>query len=197
MTTVVTRLYESLEMAEAMAGHLQGLGFPASTMDIIQQSGSSSAMERMDEARVSGQASEVYAQQLTAQRALLVVRAPDTPFGAARTAMIAVDQFPSVEVDLDSQNQFLSDNLKAEYGSSVLTSHRMWLTNPMETRNGTTSRGLSASFGIPMLLARKASGQMSIIPGGRFLSSIFFPMALISPRKRSSSVMSGGRRMFG
>ena len=123
---------------------------------------------------------------------LVVVRAPFTPFGAARKAMDIVDATPSVDSAVADNNTLVSETIRRELTLSVMTNHRLFLTDTKEMarNNGRISTG----FGWRLLSRRKE--KSSVIRGGRFMSRAFWPMALLSSKKSKLSVYRGGKKFL-
>lgn len=190
MTTVVSRLYPNKNAADAVVSALHEAGFPADTVDVI---GAGDNLEaRIEASRVPRKAAATYAQEVTGDVNLVVVRAPFTPFGAAREAMAIVDDgnpHPSAVTD---NNAFVKDHPDRDLFISVLTGHPLFLTSRTEMRR---QRGLvSKSFGWKSLSAPKA--RSSAISGGRFMSKAFWPMPLTSAKKDKLSVYRGGKKFL-
>lgn len=191
MTTLVTRLYDDPAHADAVAARLKADGFPEATIDIIEQGSRMSAQERIEAAGVPAAIARQYAQHLTSTRALLVVRAPFVPFGAARRAMEVADDHPAVNAGVAEQNLNLPDRPDPERFLSVLGSHRLFLTDRLETRARTTPRGLSKSFNIPTLAEKGRRVRPAVIDAPQ-VSAFFFPFALVSRRRSGTAKMLKG-----
>lgn len=151
MATIVTRLYEDPAHADAVVATLKADGFPESSMDVIEQRSRVSALAQISDAGIPDEIAQQYAQHLTSQRALLVVRAPFVPFGAARRAIEVADTYPAFDAGVVNENKNIPDEPDPKLFLSVLTSHRLFFTNAYETRSGTTPRGFSKAFQIPLL----------------------------------------------
>ena len=125
MTTVVTRLYESKAVADRVAEVLRADGFPEATLDVI----TSADAGRIAASRVEERAAERYASAMTEGRALLVCRAPFTPFGAARRAQEVADSEPWIDAGVANQNRYIEEKPDlGKYRSSVLQNHPMMMT---------------------------------------------------------------------
>ncbi|WP_224814320.1 hypothetical protein [Hasllibacter sp. MH4015] len=155
MTTVVTRLYDDAAHADAVVAALKVEGFPESALDVIEQRSRTSAEDQITDAGVPANVAQQYAQHLTSSRALLVVRAPFVPFGAAKRAIEEADKYPSYNAGVANQNLNVPDQVDRELFLSILPSHRLFLTGLYELRNNLKPRGLSNAFRIPLLAKRK------------------------------------------
>lgn len=197
MTTIITRLYETQSEAESVTAALAADGFPADSYDIITQTGASSAMEAIEGAEVPRASAELYAQALTAQRALVVVRAPEVPFGAARNAVIAVDEISSLDAGVENENVFVSPTPRRELRISVFDNHPRFMTSIYQIIGyNAAGRREKGTLGFPTLLHRRRPASDSIVAGGMLAFRTLFPAQTLIRRQRESSVISGGRRFF-
>lgn len=154
MTTIVTRLYEDPTHADAAVATLKADGFPDDCMDIVEQRSRTSAQDQIEAAGVPTDVAQQYAQHLTSNRALLVVRAPFAPFGAARRAIEVANEYPAFNAGVSNENMNIPDRENPELFLSILPSHRLFLTGMYELRNDLKPRGLSNAFRIPTLSKR-------------------------------------------
>ncbi|MEJ6391875.1 hypothetical protein V8J82_01325 [Gymnodinialimonas sp. 2305UL16-5] len=184
MTTLVTRLYDDPAHADAVVANLKEAGFPNNCMDVIAQASGASAQDRITNAGVPEATAQQYAQHLTSDRALLVVRAPFVPFGAARRAIELADERPAVDAGVANENVNLPDAPKSEYFLSVFGSHRLFLTNRYEVRQGTTPRGFSHAFGIPLLSQKGKRMRPAVIQRGPI-----FRMKPLSHKRTTSNLL--------
>lgn len=183
MTTVITRLYQDNKTAGSVVSALKEAGFPDDTIDVLA-AGESDLAEALAKARVPAAAAETYAGEISGDTTLVVVRAPFTPFGAARKAIEIADATPAAPSAVTDNNAHISDTMKRELTLSVMTDHRLFLTDTKEMarNNGRISTG----FGWRMLSRRQK--KTSAISGGRFMSRAFWPMALLMKKKTGLSV---------
>ncbi len=191
MTTLVTRLYENPVHADAVIAALKEDGFPETSMTVVEQSGTSSAQDNIEAAGVPTGIARQYAQHLTSKRALVVVRAPFVPFGAARRAIEVADTYPSFKAGVMDQNLNIPDEPDPSLFVSILGSHRLFLTNALDVRNDLKPRGLSKAFGIPTLAERPKKIRPSVI-STKAISSFFLPFALTSRRRSGTARMLSG-----
>jgi len=189
MTTVVTRLYESKAVADRVAEVLRADGFPEATLDVI----TSADAGRIAASRVEERAAERYASAMTEGRALLVCRAPFTPFGAARRAQEVADSEPWIDAGVANQNRYIEEKPDlGKYRSSVLQNHPMMMTRDDYVGSGWSGWRLSDVFGFPTISRRKERPD-NLSPGHK--STWFWPGKLLSTKPRRSSVFHGGRHM--
>ena len=189
MTTIITRLYRDAAQANDAASALTSAGFPAEALDIITHG----TVDTMESAKVGADNAALYKAAIDDNRALLVARAPMTPFGLARKVMDTVDQFESIYVPGASPNQHVSEQLKPDLSLSILSDHPRFMTpdmNPIANEN----RGLvSNAFAIPLLSERRKRYDA---PNHGHVSTKFLPFPLLKKHKASRSVISGGSTPF-
>jgi len=189
MTTVVTRLYESKAVADRVAEVLRAEGFPEATLDVITTADAATIAA----SRVEDRAAERYASAMTEGRALLVCRAPFTPFGAARRAQEVADGEAWIDAGVANQNRYIEEKPDlGKYTSSVLQNHPMMMTRDDYVGSGWSGWRLSDVFGFPTISRRKERPD-NLSPGHK--STWFWPGKLLSTKPRRSSVFHGGRHM--
>jgi hypothetical protein len=177
MTTIITRLYADAAKADHVAGRLRAAGHGAGTIDVIGAGGDLHG--RLAAAGVGAAAAAAYAGGIASGGSLVVVRAPFNPIGAARNAMMIVDDTPSVAVGLESENVYVRHRPEGSRFLSILSDHpRIFASDAMEGRK----RGLaSEAFGIRTLSARKtktsAMGKARRIMTGNLRSRTFLTSA--------------------
>ncbi|MEX3015962.1 hypothetical protein [Gymnodinialimonas hymeniacidonis] len=181
MSTIVTRLYEDPANADAAVETLKAEGFPESCMSVVEQASRRSAQDMIEEAGVPADAAQQYAQHLTANRALLVVRAPFAPFGAARRAIEVADSYPAFNAGVANENMNIPEEPNPELFLSILPSHRLFLTNMLDVRNDLKPRGFSRAFGIPTLSEKPKKRMRPAVIDQRFAD---FAFPLLSRRHR-------------
>jgi hypothetical protein len=130
---------------------------------------------------------------MTAGQALVVVRAPFAPMGAARNAMKVVDRTGSIKVGLATENEYIREQPDIVRAGSILEGHPLVMSNPH--RNPPHGHILGAN---PISAPRT---RRSAIAGGRHMSRMFWPMRLVSASaKEGTSAIRGGwlfSSMFG
>jgi hypothetical protein len=192
MTTIITRLYSDAATARGVASALMANGHDQDTIDVIGKEGAGGAAERMRAARVAPAAAAAYADAVAAGKALIVVRAPFAPMGAARNAMKIVDRTPSIKVGVADENAYIRETPSMTHRSSVLPGTTFFMSNPHR------SMSHGHIFGAKLLSAHKQ--KRSAIAGGKHISRLFWPMRLISAPRARHSAMHGTwlfSRMFG
>jgi len=176
MTTIVTRLYENAAHADDVVAQLKAEGFPDSTMDVIEQGAQSSAEDRIVEAGVPASVAQQYAQHLSVGRGLLVVRAPFAPFGAAKTAIDTANMHPAFDAGVANENMHIPKEFDDRRYLSVLSNHRLFLTNHLDVDNGLKPRGISAAFGIPTLSYSHHRKRMHAAVMDKRFGAFLFPL---------------------
>ncbi|WP_309663389.1 hypothetical protein [Tabrizicola sp.] len=187
MTTIITRLYANTAAAQAAVADLMGRGHGEDYIDIISREGDGTVRDRMLAARVSSAAAAAYAAPVSNGNALVVVRAPFNPVGAARNAMRALDRHPSIKVGLDSEDEYIREQPRVEVRGSILMNHPLFMSHDMAARERGT---VSSAFGVRTLSPQKT--KTSAISGGGFMSTKLLPFALLSRSKEKSSVIKDG-----
>ena len=189
MTTVVTRLYESKAVADRVADVLRADGFPEATLDVITAADAG----RIAASRVEERAAERYAKAMTEGRALLVCRAPFTPFGAARRAQEVADSEAWIDAGVANQNRYIQEKPDLErYSSSVLEYHPLMMTRDDYVGSGWAEWRFSDVFGFTTV-SRRRERPDNLSPGHK--STWFWPGKMLSTKPRRSSVFHGGRHM--
>lgn len=186
MTTIITRLYPSGTAAHAVADALMEAGHNASYVDIISQADPAA----MTAARVSASAAAAYAKAMTGGQALLVIRAPFSPIGAANSAKAVVGRYASVDAGVSNEDDYIREQARGDRFLSILTDHPRFLSQDIGPGKGRTRTTVSSAFGMPLLSAYKT--KRSVTADGTYISSKFWPMRLVSANKTKRSVISGG-----
>jgi len=192
MTTVISRLYPNEKAAQAVVSALHDVGFPADTTDIVTANHGGNLADAIKATRVASDAASIYAQELKNDTALMVVRAPFTPFGAAREAMNVVDGFDALSSAVTDNNVLVRDEPARELFLSILPNHPLFMTDRREM--GRNDGRISHGFGWRLLSPRRT--KASAMSGGRFMSRLFWPMPLLSQKKNKSSVYKGGKKFL-
>jgi hypothetical protein len=159
MTTIITRIYKDEAAANAVADALRAKAFPGDMFDVI--SGGADVTGRMATAQVADAEAAVYGPMVEQGNALVVVRAPFAPFGAARTAMQVADEGGPLEVKVDNANRYMGlDGHSARIEMAV--QHRYWAGVIPHILNETNSMGRGMApfrfssdlFGMPTIKHR-------------------------------------------
>ncbi|MEJ6388035.1 hypothetical protein [Gymnodinialimonas ulvae] len=175
MSTIVTRLYEDPANADAAVATLKAEGFPEDCMSVVEQRSRRSAQDMIEEAGVPSDVAQQYAQHLSANRALLVVRAPFVPFGAARRAIEVADTYPAFDAGVANENINIPEEPNPDLFLSILPSHRLFLTNMLDVRNDLKPRGFSRAFRIPLLSEKPKKRMRPAVIDQRF-GDFLFPL---------------------
>jgi hypothetical protein len=164
MTTIITRLYPDEATAQAVAGQLTSAGHAARTIDVI--TAGADLHGRLAAARVPDASAAAYAGGISAGNALLVVRAPFNPIGAANHAMSVVDRAASIDAGVVNENAYVREQVRSDLFLSVLTDHPLFFTPDM----GARKRGpVSEAFGM-RLLSRNVTKTSAVGKGRRILT---------------------------
>jgi hypothetical protein len=191
MTTIITRLYADKATADAVAGALAGNGFPASIYDVIPAGADAAA--RIRAAGVRKAFVDAVAEKLTGGRALVVVRAPFSPIGAARLAMELVDGAESIHLAGIDQNDYVESQPDPRLSLSVLTDHPRFFSMDIIPGSNLRPGLISDAFGIRLLTSRKRN---SAIRGGGYMSTKFLPFPLLIRGRKAKSAIQGGGTPF-
>lgn len=187
MTTIVSRLYADAPAANAAVADLRAAGLAASLYDVIGRDGAGSAAARMKAARVGAASAAAYGERIERGNVLLVVRAPLTPFGFARTVMDIVDRHESIRVPGAVPDEYIREEIGSRYYISVLTDHPRFFTQDI-TPGSLIRRGpVTAAWGMPMLKRYKT--RFSAMTGTRHMSRFFWPQRLVSPNRHKNRVL--------
>lgn len=188
MTTVVSRLYDSVDTATRVADRLRLKGFPESTLSIVTAA-DASALAR---ARVSEGVAASYVRAMTGRQAVLVVRAPVTPFGAARVAMATADAEPWIDTGRGAANEYIREVANLDnLNPSALTNHPLMMTRDDYVGSGWAQWKMSDIFGFTTVSPRR-DYRVKVLRN-RYMSRAFWPGRLLSAKPRKSSVFAGGR----
>jgi hypothetical protein len=182
MTTIITRLYADTSTARAVASTLVAQGHAQDTVDVITRDGGGDLVSRMLAARVRQGAAAQYASAVEEGKALVVVRAPFSPMGAARHAMKIADKTASIKVGVANENDYIREDPKVNTRNSLLAGNPMVMSNPFRPLPHAHILGSN-----PILAPRS---RRSAIAGGKFMSRMFWPMRLVSANaKEGTSAM--------
>lgn len=213
MTTIISRLYKDESTAKKVMKDLKTRGFPDKLMEMV--GAGEDAQSKMEAAHVNSTSAAAYAGKMAEGNAVVVVRAPVTPFGIAKAAMEIVDSKPSIDAGVENENEFIrSSPAPRKSGGipgAILSDHPRFLT-PAPSERKTEPSTITDKFGFQLL----SSGprQSSVMPGGklmtspphlregerrksvmdepRHMSTAFWPMPLLDTSERRSSVRRGG-----
>lgn len=204
MTTIISRLYDSPDTAEAAADALRAAGHDPDTIAIVAPAAGTDAETAISAAGVGHVSAAAYARAMPPGAALLVVRAPFTPFGRARSAMRIADGFGPRPVPGTNPDQHVPDQPRPRIFHPAIGRHAHVLTFDMPPHIARRRGLVSAAFGLPLLTGGRVrpaglpSGwrltggllpllwrrrpRRSLLPAGSFLSRLFWPLPLLSRR---------------
>ncbi|MCY4153128.1 MAG: hypothetical protein OXE94_12965 [Aestuariivita sp.] len=187
MTTVISRLYAEANAAEAVLQELRKTGFPESTLSVVSEA----VVDNIIATRVPSQDAAIYAERMQPENVLVVVRAPVTPFGAARNAMAIVDGTPSLSVGVANPNRYIREVANPSRFLSVLTDHPRYLTPDFGPDHPRERGFISDGMSWPILTRHREGRSGS---SGWFASTKILPFPLLAGRSGRNSAISGGRR---
>lgn len=173
-TTIVTRLFASIDTAAKAKAALLQQKHPETTIDVIAP-GTNAEMQ-MRAARVSESAAKAYAKAMPKGGALIVVRAEFFPMGAARNAMDIVDQFEALDAGVENENLYIPTETPRKL--SIDPTHRHWASYAEGRKRGMVSEAFGwktvysgtkffgTFFGKPLTGAGKYWGTFAGTPTG-------------------------------
>jgi hypothetical protein len=183
MTTIITRLFKDTAGAQAAVNDLLDRGHSDSTVEVISGGGDASLADRMRAARVNARSTAAYAPLVAKGHALLVVRAPFNPMGAARNAMQTLDRYPTIAVAGVDANDYIREDTRADVHRNLYPGTVFFMSNP--------HRALGHGHVMGQNQVLPSRPRNSAIPGGGFMSTRFWPMKLLSREKERHSVTEG------
>jgi hypothetical protein len=194
MTTLITRLYDDEETAAATARRLNREGLPRNALRVITAQGLSreEIAAKMSRANVHESAVATYADHVAAGAALLVVRATYKPLGAARITRDITARTKARVVGEVVDDHYFPDG--PDHAPSVLKDHPRFLSLDLDT--GEYKGGsVSAEIGIPLLTRGHRNRPLHVFRGGAHMSRWFWPMPLVTRKRKANSAISGGRHV--
>ncbi|WP_295079917.1 hypothetical protein [Tabrizicola sp.] len=192
MTTIITRLYPDLATAQRVVAALEANGHMPATIDIITKASGVASETRMIDARVPSASAAAYAPGIAKGAALVVVRAPFAPLGAARDAMKVVNRTAAIDVGIEDEDHYIREQPRVDISGKVLQGTVFFMSNPFKPLRHDHVLGSN-----PILPAKP---RTSAIRGGAYMSTKFWPMKLISTNRQANSAISGGflfSKLFG
>lgn len=208
-TTVISRAYADERSAIGIQGRLYRQGFPRHQITVVSPNGETTqkVTERLTRALMPEDAAKTYAARIADGASVVIVRATYKPLGAVRIANETFATSGALDIDLDEE-QFRVPTPK-DHAPSILKDHPLFLT--MRPRGDVERGTMSEQFGLRLLSARKT--RHSVISGGKlmlggrvktgrvatsakrgggYMSRAFWPMPLLSKKKRGLSVTRDG-----
>ncbi len=187
MTTVISRLYADSGAANAVVQELRNANFPENTVSVVTEASADAIVST----RVPSADAAIYAQAMQPENVLVVVRAPVTPFGAARAAMAIADSTPALSVGAANPNYHIREVANPSRFLTVLTDHPRYLTPDLGPDHPRERGFVSDGMSWP-LLTRHRQGRSG--SSGWFSSTKILPFPLLRRKSGSNSAISGGRR---
>lgn len=145
MTTIVSRLFADMTTAEQAVTALKLQNHPDGNITLI--AAADGAHGAMLEAGVPEDSADAYAAAMGPGNAVVVVRAPVTPFGAARNAIDTMNEFDSLDAGVANENYYVTTDAQDDLlmDLKVDRTHRYWATWGYERKRGR----VSDAFGMP------------------------------------------------
>lgn len=215
MTTIHTRLYSNQRIARSVQDRLYREGFPRHVMRVFNANSGedvSAIEQRISAACVPAREAAVYAENVARGATLLVVEANYKPLGAVIIGREVLEGTDSIPCNIECEEFKVAT--RPDHAPYVLKDHpRFFTTSPDQDLVGGP---LSDQLGILMLAAKRrfnsaieGGGLMfpfsalthrkkakSAIKGGYFFSRSFWPMKLVTTKRRRKSIISGGGHPF-
>ncbi len=213
-TTVIARAYGDADSARGIRDRLYRAGFPRYQMSLICAKEGEDADQikaHLMDAWVPEVPAGTYAEIVAGGAGVVVVRASYKPLGAVRIANEAFATSGALDVGLAEQ-QFRVKT-PPDHAPSILKDHPRFLTTA--PRHDGRGGLVSEQLGLRLLSAQKprtsalAGGKIymgngikrkakanSAYAGGGYMSQKFWPMPLLSTRKRELSVTENGGHPF-
>lgn len=197
MTTIISRLYNDEATAGAVLAELKAAGFTDEVTDMVAHG--AGTRRRIEKTGVDAAAASAYARKMVEGNALVVVRAPVVPFGAARGAMRIVDSQPKIDAGVANENVYVSDSGSGSGSGgrrdeklSINADHPRYMTPDPKVQpmpHGT----ITGALGFRLLSSRRPKN--TVMPGGPHMSTSFWPAPLVKTTERNPSVMPGAPYM--
>ncbi len=212
MTTVISRLYSDEASAKGVRERLYREGFPRHAMTLVSGGDSFGGIkEKITRALVPEEVADTYAQRVQEGNSLVVVRATYKPLNAVRVANETFETSGAVPSGLES------DSFKVptppDPSPSIIKDHPRFFTMPPSRDH--IGGPLSDQFGFRLVSAQKRRDSVmhdgklffgdgiirnrkthSVLKPGSFMSKFFWPMPLLTKKKRGLSVIPGGGHPF-
>jgi hypothetical protein len=188
MTTIISRLYADPESGAQALAALRAAGHDPATLSLLTPAADQDATAMIAAAGLGSLSAARYAAALAARAgrgAVLVVRAPFTPFGRARNAIAIADAHEPLPVTGVEANQHVPTRPNPRIFHPAIARHAHVMTRDMppfiDRRRGT----VSSAFGVPLLWNRTTPRRVT---RGGPVSRLFWPMPLVWRRRPAGSV---------
>lgn len=184
MTALISRLFADEATAQRAVKQMMFRGFPSRSCIMI--SNSDTAEAHLKRAKVHESAIAPYAAAIAAGNVALVIQATYKPLGAARLAREIMGKLDPLDAAGATEEHVLP--WQQDHAPSVMKDHPLFLSVvDIPVPHGP----ITANFGMRMTKPRSTKKPLI----NKRVSRVFWPMPLVSKKKRSSSVLSGGRKM--
>lgn len=191
MTTIISRLYDSQQAAQALRDALLQAGHDPATISVLQTlAGTAPEAADLADAGIGWRSAQALAEAMPPGGAVVVVRAPFVPFGRALGASRLADSFGPLQVPGAIRDQHVPDRPDPRIFHPTITAHTRWLTRDMppfvNRRRGT----VSSAFGLGTLWRRR---PLRVGSGRSWLARLFGPALW---RRRPWSRVGAGRPLL-
>lgn len=195
MTTVISRVYADEATADSVLAALRAAGHPEANIDKFK-AGGKNLTAKISAARVAREAASTYARMLKNDTTLVVIRAPFTPFGAARDAMSIADSVDSLPAKVETQNLYIREEPDTQLfiGQKILRKHPLILSSDMNRQANAGRDLVSRAMHWKLLTAHRT--RRSATSGTSFMSQKILPFPLLSHKSRRNSAIQGGKRIL-
>ena len=192
MTTIITRMYETVAKANAAAAELADAGFRSAHYQVVsiptakkksERAGNQAALAALKEAGVIPRAAAVYAEHITSGNALVVVKAP---LGASYLAKSILDGLSPINVDVRDEVHVEAQDrpvFRSRSSSSTLLPRDAMILSgsllPAVIRNSTP---FSSLFGLPTL-SRRGEPRARLVSGSTTPFSSMLGLPLLAKKR--------------
>ena len=184
MTTLISRLFADEATAQRAVKQMMFRGFPSRSCILISDSDTAEA--HLARAKVHESAIAPYAAAIAAGNVALIVQATYKPLGAARLARDIMGKLDPLDASGATEEHVLP--WQPDHAPSVMKDHPLFFSVvDIPVPHGP----ITANFGMRMTKPHRTKRPLS----NKRASRLFWPMPLVSKKKRSNSDMSGGRKM--
>lgn len=179
MPTIITRLYEDKETAQAALDKLHEAEHHAFNAEIVREKGNNKVSKKLRSYGLGSVAAKVYSKHMKEKNALAIIEAEFSPDGGTRRIIDILDSFPTIDVGLSNQERFVDDEKRDTTGKII--SNTLFMTNPRrKLPSGHVSRG--------SLISRRKPG-VSLMRGKSHASTKILPLPLLTKRTKKSSAL--------
>ena len=210
MTTVITRLYGDEQSAKGVRERLYREGFPRHMLSLVTP-GDRDVHAKIERALVPAEAAATYAARVSEGASLVVARATYKPLNAVRVANEVFETSGAMASGLDED--MFKVPTPIDKSPSIIKDHPRFFTMPPNRDH--VGGPLSDQFGFRLVSAQKRRDSVlhdgklffgdgimrnrksnSVFRNGGFMSKYFWPMPMLSRKRRGLSVIPGGGQPF-